>query len=76
MNSVPREGFMKIHQIIGTKDRPGPLPVSRATWYQMMKEGTAPRPVKLGARAVAWRAKDIRALLERLEADEAGERMG
>jgi prophage regulatory protein len=42
------------------------FPVSRATWYKGVKEGHFPPPVKLTARAVAWRKSDITALLVRL----------
>lgn len=42
------------------------LPVSRSTWLAMVKEGRAPQPVRLGARAVAWRGSDLLAFLERL----------
>jgi prophage regulatory protein len=33
--------------------------LSRSTIYQRIKDGTFPRPVRLGARAVGWRAGDI-----------------
>ena len=58
--------FLRLHQIIGTKEQPGPLPVSRSTFYQMIKDGRAPKPVKLGPRAVAWRAEDIDQMLNTL----------
>jgi predicted DNA-binding transcriptional regulator AlpA len=41
------------------------VPVSRASWYAGMKSGVYPRPVKLGARIVAWRWTDIAPLLQR-----------
>jgi prophage regulatory protein len=33
--------------------------LSRSSIYLKIAEGTFPRPVKLGARAVAWRSSDI-----------------
>ncbi|CAE6825355.1 AlpA family phage regulatory protein [Paraburkholderia sp. 1N] len=33
--------------------------LSRSTIYQRIKDGTFPRPIRLGARAVGWRAGDI-----------------
>ncbi|NOZ94935.1 MAG: AlpA family transcriptional regulator [Acidobacteria bacterium] len=33
--------------------------LKRAAIYQYMAEGTFPRPVKIGKRAVAWRESDI-----------------
>lgn len=38
--------------------------LSRSTIYAMMAEGTFPKPVKLGARAVGWREADILAWIE------------
>ena len=40
------------------------MPVSRATWYAGVKDGRYPQPVKIGVRAVGWRASDIVALTE------------
>ncbi|HNU11282.1 MAG TPA: AlpA family phage regulatory protein [Rubrivivax sp.] len=44
------------------------FPVSRSSWYEGVKTGRYPSPVKLGARAVAWRREDLEALLVSLEA--------
>lgn len=63
--------FLRLPQIIGTPGKPGPLPVSRSTFYTMIADGRAPKPVKLGPRAVAWRSEDIRAMLDRLSDDGA-----
>jgi prophage regulatory protein len=41
--------------------------LSRSTIYAMMAEGTFPKPVKLGKRAVAWREADIRNWLDSRE---------
>ncbi|GHE95122.1 AlpA family phage regulatory protein [Aliiroseovarius zhejiangensis] len=38
--------------------------LSRSTLYAMMAEGTFPKPIKLGKRAVGWRAIDIEAWFE------------
>ena len=65
-NAIPSAGFVRLRQIIGTPERPGPVPVSRATWYAWIRKGHAPAPVKIGPRASAWRADEIRAFVERL----------
>jgi predicted DNA-binding transcriptional regulator AlpA len=70
---IPETGFMRLPQIIGTADKPGPIPVSRSTFYAMIEAGRAPKPIKVGARAVAWRAEDIRALIDRLASEGAAE---
>lgn len=38
--------------------------LSRSTLYAMMAEGTFPKPVKLGKRAVGWREVDLSTWLE------------
>lgn len=45
--------------------------LSRSTIYAMIAEGTFPKPVKLGKRAVGWRSSDISAWLESREASAA-----
>lgn len=37
--------------------------ISRSTIYQRIQQGTFPAPVRLGPRAVGWRAGDIDAFL-------------
>jgi prophage regulatory protein len=44
----------------------GPIPVNKSTWWQGVKDGRLPKPVKLGVKTTAWRVDDIRALIERL----------
>jgi prophage regulatory protein len=38
--------------------------LKRSTIYQRMQEGTFPRSIRLGERAVGWRASDIELFLE------------
>lgn len=38
--------------------------LKRSTIYQRMQEGTFPRAIRLGERAVGWRASDIELFLE------------
>ena len=61
---------MRLKQIVG--DRVAgiePLiPVSRSGWWQGVKDGRYPQPVKLGPKTTAWKSTDIDALIERLSA--------
>jgi prophage regulatory protein len=60
---LPAIGFVRLPQII----RPlGPIPVSKSTWWEGVKNGRFPKPVKLGPRITAWRVEQIRALIEAL----------
>ena len=67
--TLPQTGFLRLCQIIGDAKAnppiPALIPVSKSTWWAGTKTGRYPKPVKLGARAVAWRVEDIRALIER-----------
>ena len=65
--ALPATGFVRLPQIIGTPENPGPVPVSRATWYAWIKQGHAPAPVKIGPRAAAWKAEEIRAFIIKLQ---------
>lgn len=57
----PRTGFVRLSQILSPT---GPIPVSKSTWWQGVKNGRFPKPTKLGPRTTVWRAEDIRALYE------------
>ena len=46
----------KLLRLSAVKDFTG---LSRSGLYVMVKEGTFPRPVKIGLRAVAWRSSDV-----------------
>lgn len=67
MNQLPETGFLRIKQIIGDPKAEPPIPpiipVKKSCWWQMVKDGRAPKPVKLGQRVTAWRVEDIRALI-------------
>jgi predicted DNA-binding transcriptional regulator AlpA len=62
----PDIGFIRLPDIIGDKDNPGIIPISRSSWHKGIKEGRYPKPVKLGERASAWRIEDIRKLVDEL----------
>ncbi len=64
--TFPDIGFIRLPDIIGNKDNPGIIPISRSSWYKGIEEGRYPKPVKLGERASAWRVEDIRKLIDEL----------
>ncbi|MDP2358890.1 MAG: AlpA family phage regulatory protein [Beijerinckiaceae bacterium] len=61
--SLPSEGFVRLTLIIAPL---GPIPVSRSTWWQGVKDGRFPKPLKLGPKTTVWRVQDIRDLIKRL----------
>jgi prophage regulatory protein len=68
MHNLPETGFLRLPQIVGDPAAVPPVPpivpVCKSTWWAGVKAGRFPRPVKLGPRVTAWRASDIRALVE------------
>lgn len=65
---LPETGFLRLPQIIGNPkaDPPIPalIPVSKSTWWNGVKEGRFPQPVKLGPRTTVWRVEGIRRVIE------------
>jgi len=57
----PAAGFVRLAQILAPR---GPIPVSKSTWWQGVKDGRFPKPQKLGPRTTVWKVEDIRALFE------------
>lgn len=66
---LPETGFLRLSQIIGDEKRgiPAVIPVGMTAWYEGVKTGRYPKPVKIGARATAYRVEEIRALIESLK---------
>jgi len=46
-------------QILRRRDIEKQFGLSRSTIYEMMSNGTFPKPAKLGPRAVGWREEDL-----------------
>ena len=58
LGSLPATGFVRTKQILAV------FPVSRSTWWEGVRTGRFPPPVKLGPRITAWRVEDIRDLID------------
>lgn len=58
---LPQTGFLRLPGILAPR---GPIPVSRSTWWQGVKDGRFPKPLKLGPKITVWRVEDIRRLIE------------
>jgi len=72
MHQLPQTGYLRLPQIVGNPKTeppiPAVIPVCKSTWWQGVKDGRFPKPVKLGPRTTAWRVSDIRALIDELGA--------
>lgn len=56
--TLPETGFVRLPTILRL------IPVSRSAWWQGIKDGRYPAPVKLSPRVTAWRVEEIRALIQ------------
>lgn len=60
---LPETGFLRLPEVLRI------IPVSRSTWWDGVRTGRFPSPVKLSERCSAWRAEDIRELIDHLARD-------
>jgi predicted DNA-binding transcriptional regulator AlpA len=56
--ALPDEAFVRLATVLAV------YPVGRSTWWAGIKSGRYPAPVKLGPNTAAWRAGEIRQLLQ------------
>ena len=68
MHHLPETGYLRLAQIIGDPKAeppiPAVIPVGKSTWWEGVRSGRFPKPVKLGPRITAWRVEHDRALVE------------
>jgi prophage regulatory protein len=55
---LPSEGLVRLSTVLRV------FPVGESSWWRGIADGKYPAPVRIGARSVAWRASDIRKLIE------------
>ena len=72
MHKLPETAFLRLPQIIGNPKAnppiPAVIPVSKSTWWEGVRTGRYPQPVRtLGLRITAWRVEDILALVSKQE---------
>ncbi len=58
-NNLPKEGFVRLPTVLSV------FPISESVWWDGVRKGTYPKPVKLGKRISAWRVEDIRLMIEK-----------
>lgn len=54
------EKFLRLRDVL---DR---IPVGRTTWYELIKRGKAPRPIKVGHISF-WKASDLQRMMKQWE---------
>lgn len=58
---LPETGFVRLSTILKL------IPVGKTTWWAGVKSGRFPKPVKLSKRTTAWRAEEIRMLIDKVQ---------
>ncbi|MFT3754692.1 MAG: AlpA family phage regulatory protein [Pseudoxanthomonas sp.] len=65
--NYPDDALLRVRDI--TSDRKkgtqGLFPISRSLWWEGVRSGRFPKPVKLSPGVTAWRMRDLRDLIER-----------
>ena len=56
--SIPATGYVRLPDVLRV------YPVSKSTWWAGIKSGRFPQGHKLSERVTAWKAEDIRALIQ------------
>ncbi len=58
--ALPETGFVRLPEVLKV------IPLGKTSWWEGVRAGRFPRPVKLSDRCTAWGAEDIRELVTRL----------
>ena len=71
IHDLPTTGFLRQNQIVGKRvvgDRVvhAPIPICPSRWWEWVKDGRAPQPIKLGPATTVWRAEEIHELIRKL----------
>lgn len=57
---INQSGFLRLPEVLRL------IPVSKSTWWDGVKIGLYPQPVRIGKRVTAWRVEDIQSLINHL----------
>jgi predicted DNA-binding transcriptional regulator AlpA len=58
--TIPEVGFIRLREVLTV------IPLGKTCWWEGVKSGRFPKPVKLSERCTAWKAEDIRKLIKEL----------
>ena len=70
----PTPRLLRLKQIIGDPIANPPIepiiPISKSSWWNGVRKGKYPKPIKLGENTTVWHEDDIRELIHSLKAEE------
>ena len=58
--------FLRLKHIIGDSNTPPIIPISKSSWWDGVKKGKYPQPIKIGDNITVWRSDDIQQLVDRM----------
>jgi predicted DNA-binding transcriptional regulator AlpA len=58
MREILGTGFLRLPQVLAL------IPIGKTCWWEGVKSGRFPKPVKISARCTAWRVEDILSLIK------------
>ena len=62
MHEKSTDALVRIGKIVGPD---GLIPVSRSSFYQGIRDGIYPKPVRLGKRTSAWRMSELMQVIQK-----------
>ena len=60
MTLILETGFLRLSQILEI------IPIGKTCWWDGVKTGRFPKPIKISRRCTAWKVEDIRDLIKTL----------
>ena len=62
--------FLRLKHILGDRKSNPPIkpiiPVSKSAWWEGVKQGKYPQPIKIGSNTTVWRSDHIKELIDSL----------
>jgi prophage regulatory protein len=55
---LPETGFIRLKEVLRL------IPICKSTWWEGVKSGRFPTPVKISPHITAWRVEDIRLFID------------
>ena len=68
--AIPEVGFVRLREVLTV------IPIGKTCWWEGVRSGRFPKPVKLSQRCTAWKAEDIHALIKTISEKEGSAKAG
>ena len=65
-NAPVQPTLLRLKHIIGDGNTAPIIPISKSAWWEGVKQGKYPQPIKIGSNTTVWRSDDIQKLVDQL----------